>query len=290
MTYKLYTAYRLPYDGTVLGMKKISKSLREDITVILHKDMLQERLAGAALSYDKVTLLTADKEKFGGLKLPENYSSNYSAWFNEMAEHRGANMEEEERVPYVTLLVDEQTPEWLYLIPRNIPINSLDTLLLSDTYNAEEYGYWNNSEHPEEITKEEWDSRKETWERMGVWKESVEECGWGVHIIAGFMLRGMVWNSSDEEATPLIPSLEDRTRSLTVDILQSKLAQEVNEKYSAEGDLSEDRKEARFHEVIKAITSAVYMVMDGHPDAVTLSSEISGKLVKDLTMEELRKD
>ena len=74
----------------------------------------------------------------------------------------------------VSFVADSEGSEWGYAYP--FASNTALRKIWPSLPGVEEYGYWNNTDGPREISEEDWDERGDVWERVLGW-ESWAECG-----------------------------------------------------------------------------------------------------------------
>ena len=87
------------------------------------------------------------------------------------------------------------------------------------------YGYWNNTDMPDDVTEEEWDKRHQDWSEAfsgsSSWVPS--EAGWSVNLA-----EGQPWLPLDEETMAFVPTREQRARYQAKWLILDQLQQELD--------------------------------------------------------------
>lgn len=167
MSTKLYEAYKLPKMEMNQFFSMVEK-IKAEVNDLQLKIYKQSFIARALLIYDFKTIHPDAKVVY------EKKSEDYSYRSEEMTgrgimtsvmelEWRLAKRKDKMNMFYFH--VDFMFYRGrIYAIPRTM--NSDYTKIFKKHAKAEEYGYWNNTDHPEELTQAQWNAREKEWNKV----------------------------------------------------------------------------------------------------------------------------
>lgn len=100
---------------------------------------------------------------------------------------------------------------------------------------VKEYGYWDNSDKPDEVTEEEWGQREKDWGKA-LFKHTLSECGPSYH----FSSKGNVGRSKglEEQVIAALPSHRNRATAIADNILHNERHGKAYEVLHAQEDFS----------------------------------------------------
>lgn len=194
MSIKIYSAYRVDLQGKSLF--QFSQEVREFMRPRMTEAVLDEFNAMAIRAYYK-DQLRAD----GMLSQEDKPVSPWRAATKELDDYK-------ENYDFSLILyTDPGDPQsqWTYIMPfgGNQWTSVFETYL--NTLKAESFGYWNNTEAPEEVTGAQWAEREAIWTRIGLLDDLTPiECGLSVSMFASSWIQLLAyspgWGAPEEEA------------------------------------------------------------------------------------------
>jgi hypothetical protein len=134
----------------------------------------------------------------------------------------------------ITFLHDFETGK-LYCLP----VGSREFIKLFESLpEVSEYAYWNNSDHPDGITDEEWDERKEVWNRLAPRNDSLETNSLKMKVLSDFDHSISLKKYDVDELTP--PTVEYRVHKLASKYLEGEYIAKFGEEkiFSHIGDFA----------------------------------------------------
>lgn len=161
MSTKIHDGYRLPADTSMFGLLR---ELRKSITPT-YEDLYATAVVRQA-TFDADDILRGDTNESGTVKVSSPLTA--AVLTLDRAHHQIAKTGQ--RNPgldlnfEVVVMCDPQDPGDLYAIIYT------EQDAYRDAWNriegVEPFGYWNNTDRPDDITDDEWDSRRRTWNRV----------------------------------------------------------------------------------------------------------------------------
>lgn len=161
MSTKIHSGYRL---RAGVDMFTLAKKTREVFLPILQKDTASELLREIVFAYDRLDFNEDTKQDY--LRAKDLEGKEITEWtvryrcIKDLAEY----MKENPKWYQIRLgfAPDPETKMMLcYFSGKHVYED-----VFEDFNEVAEYGYWNNSEPPENVTDEEWDERKKVWNRV----------------------------------------------------------------------------------------------------------------------------
>lgn len=279
MSTKIYNGYRV-YIGTENSLTRAMKLLDEIRTYMrsaVERTVLQELIREAVGIYDTRTL------RAHGL-LPAHPSEQdldsplyaaYHKYVDNPALMHGQDVGDE-----FTLTVHhhDSDPENLYLMAFG-QTDLFDAEFLGRE-NFFEFGYWDNTDRPDDVSEEEWHHRDVMWDKLGVYDYPPVVAGLSMKVRSKYeypSIRFLVEDTdhpvyNKETATSLIPGLKKRTTRLSVDVMTHRKVKEA----SATGE----NIWAIAHDALSAISEKT-------PEGAAVIDEVNAIIKKDVTLDDL---
>lgn len=174
MSVKIYSGYRIPLNGT--SVFSVARDVRAMMQPVM-KNALHRRYVSNAINIYQAQELTSK-----GL-LKDSRMSSRTAYASAVKALEDFEKESFRFSLFLFSDPQDRTSEYVYLITLTNPLwEKAFVDHFTASHGLEEYGYWNNSDQPEEVSDEDWAIRAQVWERTGVLDMPLNECGLKVEM------------------------------------------------------------------------------------------------------------
>ena len=130
-----------------------------------------------------------------------------------------------------------------------------------------EFGYWNNTDRPDNVSDSQWDEREALWEKvLGPDCRSPAEKGYSVTVVAEHF--GGMCHIPDESVTTYLPSLEQRAKAIAFEVYL-------------------DKRQKAGEDIPQELSELVYLSLSD--DVATVASQLVEQLDPNLTAAMLKR-
>lgn len=217
MSIKIYNGYRLGLVNVFDIHAQVSQIFKPLLIQKIHQEALTDVVYRHDIShYDNARFRSQVDyymEKVGFMKRFPDESDRYdwrALWllYRSVKEYEKKEYNESDR-NFEVVYFQHPTSKEIFCLAYGE--NELETVFAENF--GEEYGYWNNSDHPEELTQEQWNDRLETWNILIDMNESTGVQGLSQKVLSQYDASLRI--STLESCTELeIPSQDSRARRI----------------------------------------------------------------------------
>lgn len=276
MSTKIYGGFRFLINDFYAIHKELM-IFREEIATLAEKKKIQVVANLAVNRLDRMELGLDDKTD----KAPFFYAvSEFETRVSNLRKTRQRDPEVDFSCNMTIHFVDDKLLGILYYEQSDF-----NKLWLSKEHLVEEYEYWNNVDHPEHLSDEEWEQREEDWDKALEGFETKVHFITGSPALNGFSAECFNDNSywmppSVDEVVAAAKSLDKRVRRVSLDKLFVEKADEFKEKSSTKDYFG---AYFRFIDWIKKDD-------EGKQAFENKMKELEPKLIRNITREDLLKE